>query len=528
LLLNHQSRGGKMSKKCLVFLFVVFWALPASAELLVHPAWVGVYNGTGNSQDEAHAIAVDDLGNVYVTGQSTGNGTDWDYATVKYYPDGEVAWTARYDGPASLRDIALALDVDGSGNVYVTGHGQGLENNSDILTVKYYPDGDTAWTRRYNGPANSTDAGYDIAVDQYGNAYITGYSVGSSSGKDYLTIKYLTDGTEAWVASYNGPGSGDDNANAIAVDNAGNAYVTGVSDGIGTSSDFATIKYDPAGDELWVERYNGPQGGNDVAYDIALDNSGNVYATGSCYHSDVVSQYATVKYDPSGDELWARVYVDEMIIPPGSVASAITVNGSGNACVTGWSRADETLFDYATVKYNPDGDEVWVARYNSGWDNCEVASAVTVDDLGNVYVTGYSEAVEGEGDDYLTVKYDPDGNQLWKIRYNGAGNYFDGAWAIVVDGSGNVYVTGQASGSGTSYDYATIKYVQYDAIRGDANGDGAVEPGDVVYLVNYLFRGGASPDPLPAGDCNCDGLVEPGDVVYLINYLFRGGPAPSC
>jgi hypothetical protein len=517
-----------MLKKSIIVFALLFLALPSSADMVVDTAWVRIYDSPGSFQDEAHAIAVDGLGNVYVTGQSVGSGTDWDYATVKYHPDGEVAWVARYNGSADSRDVGVAIVADGSGNVYVTGHSVGGQNNSDCLTIKYQPDGDTAWVRRYNGPANSTDAGFGIALDFSGNVYVTGYSIGSESAEDYATIKYEPDGNEAWAVRYNGPGNGDDKANAIAVDNAGNAYVTGVSYGIGTGSDFTTIKYDPAGNELWVERYDGPQGGRDAAYAIALDNSGNVYATGSCYHSDALSQYATVKYDPNGNELWVRTYVDELIIPPGSVASAIAVNGSGNACVTGWSRTDETLFDYATVKYDPDGNELWTARYHSGSDNCEVASAVAVDDLGNAYVTGYSEAVDGESDDYVTVKYDPEGGQLWTARYNGSGNYFDGAWAIATDGSGNVYVTGQASGSETSYDYATIKYVQYDAIRGDANGDGAVEPGDVVYLVNYLFRGGASPDPLPAGDSNCDGVVGPGDVVYLINYLFRGGPEPSC
>jgi photosystem II stability/assembly factor-like uncharacterized protein len=65
-------------------------------------------------------------------------------------------------------------------------------------------------------------------------------------------------------------------------------------------------------------------------------------------------------------------------------------------------------------------------------------------------------------------------------------------------------------------------------IVGDVNGDGVIDPSDVVYLINYFFRNGAAPDPLEAGDCNCDGSVEPGDVVYLINYLFRNGDPPDC
>jgi hypothetical protein len=66
-----------------------------------------------------------------------------------------------------------------------------------------------------------------------------------------------------------------------------------------------------------------------------------------------------------------------------------------------------------------------------------------------------------------------------------------------------------------------------EVVYGDANGDGVVGPGDVVYLINYLFRGGSAPVPMEAGDCNHDGVVNGSDVVYLVNYLFRDGPPPG-
>ncbi len=65
-------------------------------------------------------------------------------------------------------------------------------------------------------------------------------------------------------------------------------------------------------------------------------------------------------------------------------------------------------------------------------------------------------------------------------------------------------------------------------ILGDPNNDGLIDIGDVVYLINYLFKSGPVPNPLLAGDANCDSVVDIGDVVYLINYLFKSGPAPSC
>ncbi len=82
--------------------------------------------------------------------------------------------------------------------------------------------------------------------------------------------------------------------------------------------------------------------------------------------------------------------------------------------------------------------------------------------------------------------------------------------------------------SSTNYEVmAGYVYSSY-VYRGDANADGVIDIGDVVYLINYLFKGGLSPHPLEAGDANCDGVVDIGDVVYLINYLFKGGSPPAC
>ena len=134
---------------------------------------------------------------------------------------------------------------------------------------------DTAWVRHYgSGLIPSADAAVAVAVDASGNVYVTGYSYGSGTSYDYATIKYTSAGDTAWVRRYNGPGNSWDEATALAVDASRNVYVTGKSYGSGTDRDYATIKYTSAGDMAWVRRYNGPGNIYDVAHALLLMRAG--------------------------------------------------------------------------------------------------------------------------------------------------------------------------------------------------------------------------------------------------------------
>jgi len=312
-------------------------------------------------------------------------------------------WVTRYDGPTSDNDHAWAIAVDGTGNVYVTGssYGSGTEDDVDYATVKYNPSGVQQWVAEYDGTASNRDYAYAIAIDDAGNVYVTGQSEGSGTYFDYATVKYNSSGVKQWAARYAGTVSGWDGAWDIAVDDACNVYVTGSSDG-----NYATVKYNPSGVQQWVARYDGPANEEDYAYAMTIDDADNVY-------------------------------------------------------VTGRSCASETYFDYATVKYNSSGVEQWVARYDAPLSSEDGAYAIAVDGAGNVYVTGESWGLETFGD-YATVKYSSSGDQEWVARYDGPASDwdYDYARAIAIDDAGNIYVTGESGGSGTGLDYATIKYSQ--------------------------------------------------------------------
>ena len=419
--------------------------------------WVQRYNGPGNGDDEAYAIAVDGGSNVIVTGRSSGGASGYDYATIKYSSAGVPLWTNRYNGPGNGDDEPSAVAVDGSNNVIVTGYSSVNGGGYYYATIKYSSAGVPLWTNLYNGPGIGVNQAYAVAVDSSNNVIVTGYSSGGASFYDYATIKYSSAGVPLWTNRYNGPANSDDLAHAVAVDGSNNVIVTGASTGnpITYSFDYATIKYSSAGLPLWTNRYKGPGNANDQARAVAVDASNDVIVTGYSTGSGNGYDYATIKYSGAGVPLWTNRYNG-----PGNgndEALAIASDGGNNVLVTGYSDGGASSFDYATLKYSSAGLPLWTNRYNGPGNGADQANAVAVDSSNNVIVTGYSFG-SGSTNDYATIKYSSAGTLLWISRFNGSGNPDDLARALAVDQSGNVIVTGYSTGSGGDYDFATVKY----------------------------------------------------------------------
>ena len=452
-------------------------------------AWIAHYDGPANDSDEPFALAVYDSCCVYVTGGGTVSGPAQDYVTIKYTVDSNIpVWVASYNGPGNFRDVAYDIALDNSGNVYVTGVSDGVTPDGDYATIKYAPDSNAAvWVARYDGPGNLFDDAQGVAVDGSGNVYVTGASRGSVNW-DYATIKYTASSNiPVWVARYDGPGNDWDFARSIAVDDSCNVYVTGETFN-GTDLDYATVKYTVDSNiPVWVAIYDGPADSNDdIAYDIAVDNSGNIYVTGASEGNDTGMDCTTIKYAPDSNiPVWVARYNG----PANSFdqGNALAIDSSGNIYVTGESDSNTTSMDYITIKYGPDSNvPVWVARYDGPSSDHDAAYGIDLDRVGNVYVTGSSG---GSTDmDYATIKYGPDSNTpLWVARYDEGS---DNAWAIGLDDSNNVYVTGSVRVDGSWPDIVTIKYVQTSCtspINGDLNDDCKVDFFDLALLVsNWL------------------------------------------
>jgi uncharacterized delta-60 repeat protein len=446
----------------------------------IKEGWVARDDGEVDSWDSSHALTLDSKGNIIVTGSAPRSGTGSDYLTIKYDATGKRLWTAFYAGPDRGSDSAAGVATDSQDNIYVTGSSDGPWKRA-YATVKYSPAGEEIWVRRFEGSAGEDDFATAIAIDINDNVYVTGSSGVTSSDRDYVTLKYDPDGQELWApVRYKGPAGANDEAVAIAVDAAGHVYVTGKSKSDSSGYDFATVKYGANGKELWVARYDGPAHGDDVPAALALDGQGNVIVTGRSQGSESGLDFATLKYSPGMQEIWLRRFNGP--VSGDDEPSALAMDAAGNVHITGRidhlflctdeGRVDRSAHpgDYGTLKYDAAGNLLWLARYEGAERSSSAfAKAITLDGAGNVYVTGVDDHFfecdieqEPTEDNYATIKYSPRGEELWIASYDGPEHLDDGAAGIRVDSLGKVYVTGQSGSTSFSLrgDIATIQYLQ--------------------------------------------------------------------
>ena len=422
-------------------------------------AWARRYSSPEtNSHDSALAIAVDSDGNAIVAGSTDVGATGMpDMLIIKYSGAGEALWTNRYNGPGNSTDIATAVAVDQSGNVFVAGYSKGIGGAEffDYATIAYSGAGVALWTNRYNGPGGGgRDYAWAIAVGPGGNVFVTGFSIPTGTFySDYATVAYSGAGVALWTNRYNGPSNNTDQAKAIAVDHNGNVFVTGYSTGTNGDYDYATIAYSGAGVALWTNRLNGPGSSIDFPNALAVDGNGNVFVTG---YSSGNANFQTIAYSGAGRPLWTNYYDG----PANSqdYANALAVDDRGNVFVTGYSLNPDGFSDYATVAYSGAGVALWTNWYNGPRNVHDEAKAVAVAHNGNVIVTGFSYALESSAD-YATIAYSGAGVALWTNRYNGPANDRDEAHAVALDKSGNVFVTGASYNFDVLSDIATVKYV---------------------------------------------------------------------
>jgi hypothetical protein len=436
-----------ISQRYLIYpavILLILYFLPHNCPAHVTQEWVEKYPDTNTFDATAYALATDDSGNVFVTGNA--ETAYWcGYCTIKYNPSGIQQWVAIYSGQKSGGRYAFAIALDSYFNVYVTGYSYRYGSYFDYCTIKYNSNGVQQWIQYYDGPAHGIDQAQAIVTDNAGNIYVTGFSsIDGGYNFSYTTIKYSSDGRQLWTQSY-GYGMWT-YANAMKIDDSCNVYVTGEN-----NANAVTIKYDSTGRQVWVQSYSGLGiGGRTGTKSIDLDNYHNVYITGFSQGIQTLHDYFTIKYSSSGVQQWVKRYnIDST--DGDNEANSIAVDNADNVYVSGFSYSNSDPMKLTTLKYSNSGDLLWVKR-----DSSILAKMTTYMDIDrncNIYVTGgWGLSIPHEA--FLTIKYDSSGNQQYKIVYYVEDDISDPN-CIKLDDKFNVYLSGSSS-----MKMCTIKYSQ--------------------------------------------------------------------
>ncbi len=368
-----------------------------------------------------------------------------------------IEWGNRYNAPPDMADEAYDIAVDPAGNVYVTGSAFNSSANLDAVTIKYDANGNQLWVRNFDRGISDNDFAKSIALDAAGNVYITGFSSGTGTSADVLTVKYDNSGTQQWAMFYDGQHSHMDEGKSIAVDASGNVFVCGYTSDSMYLYDALTICYNTAGTQQWAQIFDGVAGNNDELLDIAIDGSSNVYVTGNTTDTMYIADILTIKYNSAGTQQWLQTHGT---LPNGDFGKAIALDLNGNVIVGAQSGLPGNWFDYLCVKYSTGGTFQWEARYNNGSNRYEDVWEVCTDNAGFVYITGQSQSTGNNSapNDIATLKYTPAGNEVWLRRFDGGfSSGDDRGYAMVLDDTANVYVAGYSKNA-TNNDYITLKY----------------------------------------------------------------------
>ena len=328
---------------------------------------------------------------------------------LKYSPAGALLWTRYYD--AGFQDDLSAVAVDSAGSVIVTGMSyiRGIVG-ADFATVKWEANGAQQWVRRFDGGLG--DGGVDVQVDAAGNAYVTGTSVVNKGGstEDVLTFKYDPNGTRLWMSRFDSnAGNDQDEALRLELDGLGDVYVLGHY-WVDVRPDGVLLKLRAdTGASIWTRRWSRtPE--DDLPLGLSVDRLGNAFVTGQTYYGagDQNVDAYTSKFDPSGNEIWARVYNGG-----GGVGfdgdDRVIADGAGGVYMAGDTQ-DPAGYDVMAIHYLADGTQAWVQKFDGGRDDwlndwmtmCPECNGIALDPSGDLILSGQS--VRGTGWDLTTIK----------------------------------------------------------------------------------------------------------------------------
>ncbi|MFZ6050640.1 DUF7948 domain-containing protein [Halocola ammonii] len=407
-----------------------------------------------------NASATDLYGNIYVTGATINADGDYDVLLAKYDRNGDEQWSETWSGSADGHDMAADIILDSNGDLIITGAtftGNSSPDDYDMILMKYNPSGVQQWMTTFDGPFQSYDGGVALTSDSQNNIYVAAGSYGVNSGNptmsDYSIQKYNSSGTLQWENRYNQSNLMDVPAKISFYGGTGSVVVTGASQYNSNSWRMVTLDINGSTGNTSNLYWSGTSSASlDRVTDLAKDSSDNYYVVGAVENSGQGKDVTLIKLDDELDEEWSVEW--NSLNDLDDLANGVTVDGSGNVYVTGYTTNANGDRDYLLLKYDSSGSLQWSETISGedGGDDTGVKVKIegsSIVSCGEIYRDGNL--------DIALFSYDSSGSLEWKTFYCNDDNLDDHATNIAISGS-DIYVSGQADQPAGNTTYLTLKY----------------------------------------------------------------------
>lgn len=362
--------------------------------------WTRTYAGPGTIN-----ILIDmemDLNsNIYITGMSLGQGSGFDYATLKYDVDGNLLWTNRFNSPDNKSDLPYDMEIGNDGKVFITGASQFASDTSEIVTAVYYPDGSVFSLMYFNSPEGRMGQGLRVKKDDFGHIYVAGTLRQSNGSNDIVLIRYTGNGAYMWHRTYNS--NFDNNESPMAISTISSLVtITGYFNQPGYGNNILTLQFDYNGGFRWVRSAYGAGDGDDIANDVVMDGQYNTYVAGKNKNSNGDYDCRLLKYDLNGTLVYSvgfdgAAHKDDEVID-------MEMDGLLNIYIAGSTRNSSNNTDGLLIKFSSNGSMLWYKTHNYASDYNDYFSSVS-EQNGKIYAGGYTAEFVSGSRSALVVRY---------------------------------------------------------------------------------------------------------------------------
>lgn len=421
--------------------------------------WVKRYNGTDNRFDLANSMHLDATSNIYISGTSSSIGALTDIALLKYNSAGELLWSRLFNGYGNSTDNANASFLDAQGNSYITGFTADTGLVIKNVVLKYNSSGTLLWSRIFLPPGYTQSMGTTIAADINSNVYAGCRMTRINSTIDIGLLKYTADGNLLRSYIYSAGPTTMESLASITVDESGNVFVLGTTNAVSGYDDILLQKYTAELQLVWSITFSGNTVGNDNAVQIIYTPDHRLALACSMFNSSSGFDYGVYRFDTNS--VMVGQYIFNGSGNHQDIPYSINCDNANNIYVTGSSRNADSIGseDIVTLKLNPFASLIWARTFNGAGSGIDYGTSIVTDALRNVYVGGTTDKGSNRVE-YAVLKYSQFGVPLWTQKYSMLENSEDFVYSVAVDNSYNVFVTGISFDSTSDYDIATIKYSQ--------------------------------------------------------------------